>query len=198
MYHADGYRNDRATCSCKRRSGKSKTGRKNKNIVKNDIPDTAGKRTCHCDRCRIVISGKCRDGIIRHKERCSYEDDTQVGLTKCNKSGIRAEQCQTFIGNKNSKQDERNADQYTPGNCLCKIVIRFFAFCFADAISGRGADTDHRTNCIDETIHGQDQIQDCQSVCPGINGDKKSVCQNIDGNTDHARNTLECIFGKSF
>ena len=96
--------------------------------------------------------------------------------------------------NEDSGEHKRNAAYETPEDRLGKIVVRRWTFGCADIVSCGGADTDHRTDCEDQTEHRQDQIQGSKSICTAFVRDKKGICQNVDGDTDHSGNTLGNVF----
>ena len=138
----------------------------------------------------MIVSCKCCEGIICHKKRGEEQDDTHIAASKPDQSCVRAQKCQCLMRNKNTCQHKRNAAYQTPEDGLGKIIIGRCAFCGTDIVSGGGANPDHRSDREDQSEYRKDQIQDSKSVCATFVRDKKGICQNVDGDTDHSGNTL--------
>ena len=96
--------------------------------------------------------------------------------------------------NEDSGEHKRNAAYETPEDGLGKIVVRRCTFGGTDTVACGRTDPDHRTDCEDQSEYRKDQIQGSKSICTAFVRDKKGICQNVDGDTDHSGNTLGNVF----
>ena len=68
----------------------------------------------------------------------------------------------------------------------------------ADAVSCRGADTDHGADREEHAVDRKHQVQHGKSVRAGADRDEEGISKNIDRKTKHSGNTLQNIFEKCF
>ena len=188
----------RTKSGCKCCTGKSKSHREHKNIVKHNIKSTSSQWTCHYRWSCIIISCKGSYRIITHKKWCKDENDPQISFSQLNQTCICSKKRQKFIRGQNTDQYKWNTAHQTPAYWLCEVMICIFTLGFADPISCCRSYSDHRAYREHDSKHRQDQIKSRQTVRSWIKWYKKSIRKNIDGLPDHGSYTLAYVFWKSF
>ena len=116
----------RADCSCKSCTDHSHITYKDKNVVTDNVENTAGKDPC-CGKHRIlVVSQKCCKHLIEQKERNRKFDRNNVTSSEGQQIFLCTEQQKQLFIKENEHDPGKHRKNDCPYHCRCKVCICLF------------------------------------------------------------------------